>query len=1710
MATNPQSLLNQTVPASQQPTAGQPTLQQAGQVLPADQFPSAGASGFPAFASPSTPSTSVPLGSSTTSPIPPGSLGAPPQLQPYFSSLPYIAALEQQPQLGIPDPGDPLLASIQQKLLNQQQSNALLTGKLPPQPTSKLATTQSPMSPLQLIETAGQNLWHEEVVAPVHDYIHTWQTNPGQAFLETLGGVAVTAGLVGLEVATGGAATPFIFAGLAALQAPNLIQAWSQEITNPSDANLVRAMVSTGAGALAVGSPMRAFRGIQTARNLLEFQIDARKALSSVDDASKLLIGRARGEGQGVTGLRAGDYSIPQLGTLDLNNVEVLRDQLQKRGANLEKGPAEALLRHSEVVQKLRADIYGSLHEGHVADAQQAMAELQDYVSNEMRDPFLTTAYNYVFLPQAPFAHVPIFSLQGVTASLQESLNQRANYISGLLRRMHLGHGLQTVSDMATQNIASLKEAEALDQAAGTPHDSLNRIWNDLLKMQEEAGVKGEVTFKGITGDLPSPASGFSRLFRAEVSPENRVDHPDWIQQGLEESGAMAARDRWFTSDPKHLEFYKEDIPDFQKTGRVSYVDVPEADAEKYRASNLPEGRFSAPGMAQREFYVPFEVSEKRQEVTRGLEIHEAINQALEEPEKWKQLTPDQQAYAQKLRDIFDSMTAGDLRYGHISQPVQGITHRYFTGVSAEEGEAQKGVEEAARKVYTSSYLQSPVGVRSNLFRAAIDDETHKVGYRIKTRAEIIKDQEEQARNYEATHDLRQLYTTYRSQFQTWNRSLGQLKRNKNDAGVAKLEAKVKNQLGDLGVQLLRMSESELNKVRNAAPVTEELVTGLESVKRALTNHVLRMQHAAIGEALQAHSNMGVSKLRRIFSDVKMPNWGGAMAEHPKFRNTSAFPDVLPRTVFEGARNAEEAAQRLGYFKIFPEVGIPGELNHRSALYGRSELANEISKAMEESTSAQQQLGVSKALYKVTAGTKRYIMYNPVYHFLNVAGRALAFVGSDPGTAGTALKAVTKLNGEDPAAFHDLLQEASMSGMVPATQWNVAEHLRILQREEDGQHSFFGAIRNWGRALDNKHRDTAERGLWSAVDHLQLAGYVYSKQRFLDKGIKEFEARQLAATYANNLGGMVNPLYMSRLWRQLKGMVFFAPSYWSTFLHALQTVVPGNARLSHAMSNVAGGRLVGLTSTPLRTMDLRARIELSRAQRDWMVTYLAATAVSMDMLNVMLSGHHLWDNEQGHEWNIDVTNLPGFGGTQTSPSGEVKRAYITANPFFRQGVDIGNAIGLGHDWGLGHVFGDKTWQQQDVWQKMAMAGGALLDGVRKTASTKLGAVPQAAGNLLTGQDVTSFLGTGTQVKVDRPQALLGLLPNGYQLERLYKTYQQAYQQYSPGTQEYKQAQQQWQQLTQGQNLLPTGIWNLLGLPSVYHMGIERPPIDDSKFENWITQRDASHKRLSDASKQVFTGQLSPLEYARLKQQEQVRVNQLNLDTWGNSSPGASLSASYQSLATQFGLDSPGLSTQDWFERYDAFLPAWNQLLQSAAPATRAAWWEHSTMQWTDADYLEWEARQLRDSLAASIDHQGGSYIRKYQNWLFRMKPTMTVSEYQQAQQADPYYLAYTTLLKEMGKTSALGAFVSAFSSPYSTTYIPPAGLTSAQAQELSAHTGQVVVRPEMAQQLATQAKQIAQEPQVAQAGGQPEASPEFQQQEQQALAAAQSGVPQGQ
>ncbi|MGA0871462.1 MAG: hypothetical protein ACO3SJ_01165, partial [Phycisphaerales bacterium] len=119
------------------------------------------------------------------------------------------------------------------------------------------------------------------------------------------------------------------------------------------------------------------------------------------------------------------------------------------------------------------------------------------------------------------------------------------------------------------------------------------------------------VRFMRERSDSQLAADGMTRLYRVQLRPEFRRELPadDWRSQAMRASGTMDAQGRWFFEDAAQAEFYLEDIG--RDRAEIVAVDVPTADLDKYRVSNVqPDGivnprRFSARGMADQEFFLP-------------------------------------------------------------------------------------------------------------------------------------------------------------------------------------------------------------------------------------------------------------------------------------------------------------------------------------------------------------------------------------------------------------------------------------------------------------------------------------------------------------------------------------------------------------------------------------------------------------------------------------------------------------------------------------------------------------------------------------------------------------------------------------------------------------------------------------------------------------------------------------------------------------------------------------------------------------------------------------------------------------------------------------------------------------------------------------------------------------------------------------------------
>lgn len=1456
----------------------------------------------------------------------------------------YYGPLDQNPILGQTQLTDPTLQAIQNRLASQLESDPILNGTQRPHPGS--ASVRGHLQPWQIAADTIHGVVDQMVVDPVKGLVQTWQKNPGQGLLETLGIVGAVGGLAVLG-ATAPAAIPALMLGAGvlggALSLPAAINAWSEEIAHPTDQNLTKALVSTSVAGLSM-SPIKSLRSLGQARGLLEAGMQASKEATTAREATSLFLGGAD-QAARMKGTQPLQKQVEVLGL----EPDTLIDQFQRRGINIEKGPASHLLELHQELEQLQAQLKGAVEGGQKRVAAKLRAEIAELAQGPLLSSRLQVAHNHTFLPNQPNAHIPMTPLANVDIELQKHIDKQAGGIRGSLRDLGYGASLGT----------------------------------GVLQPVEKAAEK-----------LASSRAGGGGRYAAE-------------QQYL----------MW--------------------------------------AETRDKGKF---GEAQ----------------------VQSMLEAMESPDHWDRLTPDEKAFAQMTRDIIDQTQVNNMKHGIISVAAQGRAPRYHVGVGTENPDLI-GTEPL---LSADDWTHEGIGNPHQKWQAAISDEGF-VHYELKPLHEEIAAGKDSRFQWEQSKEHQQILNQNADEIRKYRASMSQLNRYAKRPGqqgldsaakVALKRVEIASRLGNKGLELVLMDQGAIGKIRHLTPPTRQLLTGSAVIKRLLYNHAHIQEMASFRAMLEGHADLGMKAMKDAMPGLKETHWGSEMQLPTSRVAPGEFPEILPETVFlgDGKSAAEDVAQTLGYFKIHGAVGTSRDIHYRPALYALDDpkqkggsLARQILKASDEATNyGDLQKGVMGLLFKIGNLNRRLVMLTPFWHAFNVAGRAIGYALSDPIMAKAGLKEFSRLI-HDPEEYHAMMTEFGMAGGIHADRHGVGEQIKRLAKEEDGQSRFPGAVRTFTRPIGNAYW-FIEDGFWRQVDQFQLLAYVTAKGRIAKQvpGIAPTELRMAAAQYANNLGGMVNPLYMNQVWRQIRGMLWFAPSYWSTFMRAMASSMPGSARLSNFLAKRDGAKFLRMSAVPLRSIDYRTRIELTRANRDFFTMYMATSFVAADLFNLIGSGRHIWDNEQGHTFDIDVSNFLPPGKNK---AGATQKNYLAGVPFFRQGADIANGLGVGHNWGFSHTVNDENWQQMDAYHKTSMLFGSILDGAKKEAVNKTAFPVQGAYELATGEKMGARLGQGVQRQVPRLSALVAFLPTGSVMQRAAAEYGQ------PTAKPV-------QETLKG--MMGTAFGQYTGLPSVYQMGAERAPIDDSKFLHWKQERDDSHKRLLGFSNALLEGRSTPVEYVRHKEAELQRMSQLSRDTWPeHTNSSTSLDNARAKLKDQFGLNELGISQDDWFARYDLFQNAWDQTLQTAAPEARAQWWDHATAQWTDADYLEWQAKQLKTALAASIDGQGGKYIAAYQNRLYALYPRLSRQDYKTIEEGDPYFSAYKTLLGQMATTSPLGAFVSAFSPTQSNVIILPSGLSEQDAQAWAEYTGKTVIRGETATELARQAHLAAQEPGMKQAAG---------------------------
>lgn len=1523
----------------------------------------------------------------------------------------YFGPLQQDVSPATPQFSDPTMQALAERIYALQQSHQVLNGQQPPDPNSVFARTTAHLSAAEIASQVGQQTWQQSIVQPFTDFVDTWKRDWHAGLMETLGGAAIIGGLIGLEALTGGAATPFIFAASAALVAPSMIKAWGDEMQHPTDSNLVKALVATSTGVIAVGVPVKWAQGMSLGRNSLSFALRSKKETESVAAlASSILSGRPELRNM-INFKRPIEEQLDVLG----NRANEIRAQFEKYNPEgLKDKTVGDLISRTEAMDGLRQAWETAKAIDDPMKVKEIEAEMKVYGQEQVLPLRLQVASHYLFLVDNRFRHIPIGPTEltkALPAQLQRDAAFSASEVMGFIRQLGRGHGLSAEQDLTAK---SLVEHRGRDLAAGGTERAIARMKNAHSDMVKNLGLSEEQLQK--------------------------------------------------------------------------------------------------------------------------------IELAMEDPQAWEALDGKEQLYGQYRATMHGAMTMAQLRWGTVENAIAGYLPRMFTGT--EEAPATAGV----RDLFAS--MRGSMVQRSRLYRAAVDA-GGELEYYEKPRAQLLAEEQRASAIYKALRPVRDYMVQNEPRVRAERATIAGYKRHRTryeNKGELEKAAGMQRKIDmhwDVTMatepklaDLAHMDSNRFETVQRITPSARKLLTGTELFDASIASYAYRMEEASLRAGAETHANMVHSRLKDLFGKKVSPSAYGLEIQQPEFRRgraieagvseekldamteaqraeymTRFLPDFMHETAFARGTGASR-----GYKEVFRAIGRPGELHHRPAIYARDEIADEMHRIMDSARTGHEVFsGVSGLLYKTVYGTKRLIMATPFWHAMNVGGRLVAFALDDPSGAATALSTVWG-RGEhmlDPEMRATLEMRASQAGLLHANRFEVTNLLHRRMRDNDAQPTWRSVVRTMAGPLPHFYQDMLEGGFWKMVDDMQLAGFQLAEHKLRLKmpNAPESEISRLAAEYSNNLVGMVNPLYMNKTYRHMRNLVWFAPSYWATFTRMLLSL-PGTDRLSGFLAHYREGQFVRMGNIPLKAVSESGRRELTRLQRSWVTTYLATGVVAADMMNVMLGGRHLWDNEQGHMFDINVDNfaewskhLPVVGGLSpggpvTLPSGTVQHSYVSAVPFFRQAVDVMDAAGLGHDWGLAHQLTDETWQQADAIHKALMAAGAIADGVRRTASTKLSGLPMGIYGGITGEELSSRLGTGTERKVSGPlgnwSAMASLIPGGLTMERFWAAQAKT-----------EVTGRQPETILGGipANLPSQLIQQFTGFPSMYHMGPESPPIDDSKMKQWYTERNSLHDALQQASKLLFMGDMSPLGYQRKRQQLIDRLVELDRVTFGDNTPAAALSGARASIAQQVGLDNLGLSDSEWYARYQTFNQIWEATVATASPQARATWWEHEHSQWTDADYLVWEASEMKKAIAAAVDGQGGAYIQAYENQVAALEQMpITAAERTKIEQQDPYYYTYRQLIKAMSRSSALGAFINAFTSPYSETYILEQGLTPAEMEQaaLLASGSATLVKPETAKGLASSARELASSPDVAAAGGEATASPEFQKTLQQAIAEAEA------
>jgi hypothetical protein len=1485
-----------------------------------------------------------------------------------------------------------------------------------------------------------QGVWN----GTVGQAIHQAQQNP----LSLIPMLGIGIGAIALTAVAPELAVP-LWIGFGLLTAPHVLPQMFTSIAdaahNPTDSNVTQALINTAVAGLSIGLPFKAIKGVPAARgvlnegmNLLQTRWSPQQAADDVLSISKL----AAQPGERVKDVR--DLVDPTAGIEQYDIVPQTVDELEREIQARAEGQAPIEL-DDATVERLRNvfHVHGQL-QARVAEATPDMeavdsgqTSLGDAVANALPDARRKVAdfeKNDLIPAQKEFAHrygyvlarenpLPRLTNEEIGAAGGRSQMDRSfRVIWGVLHGAGSGHGWDGVSDgtVYADFAANMAEAMARGQAAGGLEHGEAVMGTELFRAGRAAGIaddRMESIFRAVEGDATH-------------------ENPEHYWDDLNPTERYFAHKMYTTFGIMTNYAYKHghiELPLVRYVPRMLHregVEYGRSGSSFLRHPGTPESR----SWVGDDWAVTNDMTEE--------EFH---------PDEEQSLRPlaDRLHQAVKTREMFQGQEDGRARQFQDTQDYRAILRA--PGVSDRLAQLKQELGQLTKDWIPKSEtkLEEHKTRIADLEKqtAHLDGQVREIDRRlmgikgkhgVQFQRQTFKDSQQNliSQLRPATRELARRRTAHAELEQ----KLKDYRRRAETAGDRMVEAAG----GDERARdLLHKSADELRQIAEGKhPGGRKLITGYNLPQVAFGRFLRQMNQTRYREAW--HS------IARTPSDGASGTYGANSPLSIQEINLMD-PDQRPIAVPGDLPGGVPGAMLQDYVQVMPAIGRrggedAGSLNYHPPIYARSDVAAKYKDlAQRARSSSELQTAFTRAVYDVGVGIpKKFIMGSPAWHGKNVFGRYMTLLLDQPSIAPAALMRVLKERFLDPEKYYQTKMDHWMDGGVPSNRHNVHQQLNHLEQEMTGQRSFLTAMRTAAGAIGHVHAKLAEEWFWKTVDDIGTAAYLVQKHRMMQKPwMNERTAGMLAAEHSNNVAGMVNPLYMSKLWKYGRQMMMFAPNWWTSYARMAGQAVPGSARISHWLKDHPA--LSALDPVKMHSLDIRQRKELVRMHRSYFLTYMGAGMATHDLMNVILSGHHIWDNGKGREWDLqtDLSNKPK-GDPETQG---VKHAYLPGDLFFSQMADFMNAVGLGHDWGFLHQMQGDGYKQADALHKMGIVGGALGTGFQQRAAGKLGLPVQEAG-ALAGLDTYRLLRYRQAQPIPRTEALLSLLPAGSQAQNAIDTQRRLETRLRITGELSPENQAQLQQLQSGGQVggVPLGPWaagvksQFMGMPSMYYMGDESPTaniISDAEMQKYLQSRVDILNRKKMLSQQLFDGGLSPFDWIKENEIQSNRYYQLLSDTFGPSSSQGQLWTAYDQLNKKYNLDNPNMSKAEQISAIQARQAEWQNQLNSFSPNAQAIWWDAHTSMWTDADYLYWTTQQTKDAIAGAIDGEGGAHIRARQHQLAGMGLPLSTKAQDELRKQDPYLWTYYAVLKQMGSNTLLGSLISAFANPYAAFNVIP-------------------------------------------------------------------------